>query len=179
MDRLSWATRHNECDLERQSEKNAHTHTIEMQRSWVKMHRNIVAPTRYIDMTTAHILVNWSEACSNDSLPDHLLVSFVYISEYVGLWLFFLSVFFISIKSHNDVSSFAAVDLVLCSIFVLLVFLLLGESKWTSRNVCIFPLVIDVLRFIGCICKWYSWSVAMTENDNHITAVFTMPLWIW
>lgn len=63
----------------------------------------------------------------------------------VILFLFF----FISIKSHNNVS-FAAVDLVLCSIFFLFIlcvffFLRLSGEQVNSKNVCIFPLVINVL----------------------------------
>lgn len=56
---------------------------------WVEMHQNRVAPKRYWHDYCARILVTWNKACSNGSLPDHLLVSFVYITEYVGLWLFY------------------------------------------------------------------------------------------
>lgn len=100
-----------------------------------------------IDMTTARCIgKTWSEACSNDSLPDHLLVSFVYISEYVGSWSVCLRVFFslsLSLFRRRFQSKpitmfrFAAVDLVLCTFFLLLHSWCMQQVN--SRNVCIFP----------------------------------------
>lgn len=48
-------------------------------------------------------------------------------------------------------------------------FFLFGEQQVNSKNVYIFPSSSSsMLRFIGRICKWYGWSVAMTANDNAI-----------
>lgn len=113
------------------------------------MHRNIVAPTRYWHDYCARILVTWSEACSNGSLPDHLLVSFVYITEYVGLWLFY---FYFSSFQSKAITMFRlppsisfCVQFFFCSFCVCFFFLRLSGEQVNSKNVCIFPLVINVL----------------------------------
>lgn len=138
-------------------------------------HRNIVTPTtRYWHDYCTYIGDFKRSVAQWYSLPDHLLVSFVYIDgECVVVllmlpsYIFFCYLHFASFQSKPiTMFSFAA------SILFSVPFLHWAASELEKR--VHFSVVIVVMRFIGCICKWYGWSVAMTANDNNITAFNTL-----